>query len=88
MQGPKTHEQHKRILERKDDVPSSNRPDATRQADAIASSAKVVRREGRQSEFPVSSRGMNQESDHNKHNRQTEQRHKAPKPEPAQQKQD
>jgi hypothetical protein len=88
MQGPKTHEQHKRILERKDDVPSSRRSDAARQADAIAGAAKVSRREGRQSEFPVSSGGMNQESDHNKHNRQTQQHHKPQKPEPAQQKQD
>jgi hypothetical protein len=87
MQGKKTHEQQKRILERKDDVPSPDRTDAERQADAIHGSAKVVRSGKRQSEFPASSRGMNQESDHNKHNRQTQQGHKPQAPEPAQEKQ-
>lgn len=87
MQGKKTHEQQQRILERKPDVPSPDRSDAEKQADAIAGTAKVPRREGRQSEFPVSSGGMNQESDHNKHNRQTQQGHKPQRPEPAQQKQ-
>jgi hypothetical protein len=88
MQGKKTHEQQMRILERKDDVPSSARSDAEKQADAIAGAAKVQRRGGRESEFPVSSGGMNQESDHNKHNHPTQQNHKPPKPQPAQQKQD
>jgi hypothetical protein len=88
MQGKKTHEQQKRILERKDDVPSPHRTDAQRQADAVGGFAKTARRGGRQSEFPVSSGGMNQESDHNKHNRQTQQGHKPPIPEPAQEKQD
>ena len=88
MQGKKTHEQQQRILQRKDDVAPPNRTDAERQADAIASSGKVARRGGRQSEFPVSSGGMNQESDHNKHNHQTQAGHKPQAPEPAQEKQD
>ena len=88
MQGKKTHEQQKRILERKDDLPSPDRSDAEKQADAISGAGKVARRGGRQSEFPVSSGGMNQESDHNKHNDQTQQGHKPQIPEPAQQKQD
>jgi hypothetical protein len=58
MQGPKTHEQQKRILERKPDVDdTSSEP-----------KAREPRRDARQSEFPVSRRGMNQESQHNKHN--------------------
>jgi hypothetical protein len=88
MQGKKTHEQQKRILERKEDIPSPDRSDAQRQADAINEGSKVARRAGRQSEFAVSSGGMNQESDHNKHNRQTQQGHKPQTPEPAQEKQD
>jgi hypothetical protein len=88
MQGKKTHEQQLRIFERKTDVPSPDRSDAQRQADAIGRSAKVAKREGRQSEFPISARGMNQESDHNKHNRRTQSGHKPIAPEPAQQKRD
>ncbi|MDQ8729305.1 hypothetical protein [Bradyrhizobium sp. LHD-71] len=88
MQGNKTHEQHKRILERKADVPSPTRSDAEKQADAVAKSARALRRNARQSEFPISSGGMNQESDHNKHNRRTQDGHKPQTPEPAQQKQD
>ena len=76
-----------RILERKGDVPSPDRTDAQKQADAVHGSAKVARTGKRQSEFPVSSGGMNQESDHNKHNRQSQQGHKPQVPEPAQEKQ-
>ncbi len=86
MQGKKTHEQQLRTLERKNDVPSAERSPAERQADAIARSGKVASREGRQSEFPISTGGMNQESDHNKHNRQTQTGHAPIKPQPAQQK--
>lgn len=87
MQGRKTHEQRKRILERKEDVPAPDRSDAEKQAAAIGGAAKVARREPRQSEFPVSSGGMNQESDHNKHNRRTQQGHEPQTPMPAQEKQ-
>jgi hypothetical protein len=88
MQGKKTHEQQKRMLERKDDLPSPHRSDSQKQAEAVGSAARTARRHGRQSEFAVSSGGMNQESDHNKHNRQTQQGHKPQTPEPAQEKQD
>lgn len=87
MQGKKTHEQQRRILERKDDLPPPDRSDAERQTDVIFGAAKIERRGGRQSEFPVSSGGMNQESDHNKHNDRTQPGHKPQSPEPAQEKQ-
>ena len=62
MQGPKTHEQQLRILEKKPDMtdPRHDAPPATSRA--------VRHPNARQSEFPVSRHGMNQESDHNKHN--------------------
>jgi hypothetical protein len=88
MQGKKTHEQQVRTLERKDDVPSPNRSGAQKQAKVEMGTAKVARREGRQSEFPISSGGMNQESDHNKHNHQTQPGHAPQTPEQAQEKQD
>jgi len=59
MQGPKTHEQFTRNLERKPDVDASAKPAQGKQPYAD---------KGRQSEFPVSRQGMNQESEHNKHN--------------------
>jgi hypothetical protein len=62
MQGKKTHEQQLRILENKDDVPDArkrNRPEER---------AHVAARDERESEFAVSRGGVNQESDHNKHN--------------------
>jgi hypothetical protein len=88
MQGKKTHEQQKRMLERKDDLPSPHRSDSQKQAEAADNAGRTVRRDARQSEFAVSSGGMNQESDHNKHNRQTQQGHKPQTPERAQEKQD
>ena len=42
--------------------------------------------EARHSEFPVSRGGLNQESDHNKHNDPGQSGHKPPKPTTAQQK--
>jgi hypothetical protein len=87
MQGKKTHEQQKRILERKEDVPSPHRSDAER-ARTATDTARTARRDSRQSEYPVSFGGMNQESDHNKHNHQTQQGHKPQAPEPSQEKKD
>src|SRR5215203_86200 len=63
MQGPKTHEQQLRILEKKPDM-----PDARRATTPPTPTARNP--DARQSEFPVSRHGMNQESDHNKHNDQ------------------
>ena len=84
MQGRKTHEQQVRILERKPDVPDGRELDqAAGRSDAAIHRAQP---EARQSEFPVSRGGLNQESDHNKHNHAGQSGHKAPKPTPAQQK--
>jgi len=65
MTGHLTNEQNKRMLERKDDVPKPGEPKRT---------AKPVRTpehpEARQSQFPVSRQGMNEESrQQTKHNR-------------------
>jgi hypothetical protein len=75
MQGPKTHEQQKRILERKPEKPE-------------APSTAMQNPDVRQSEFPVSRGGMNQESDHNKHNDPGQAGHKPQKHTEAEQKQD
>ena len=65
MQGNKTHEQHQRILERKDDI----RKTTEGGAEQDAGTQGLHDRDARQSEMPVSRGGMNQESrDHNKHN--------------------
>ena len=82
MQGAKTHEQQLRILEKKPDM-----PDARRGAPAPGRRS-VKRPEARQSEFPVSQRGMNQESDHNKHNDPGQLGHKPQKHTEAEEKQD
>lgn len=84
MQGRKTHEQQVRILERKPDL-----PDARQVEQALGHNPEdttVHRLEARQSEFPVSRGGLNQESDHNKHNDPGQSGHKPPKPTRAQEK--
>ncbi|WGR96324.1 hypothetical protein MTX20_14020 [Bradyrhizobium sp. ISRA435] len=68
LQGRITHEQQLRILERKPDI-----PDARQVGQDIArleenSATRRPKRNARQSEFPVSRGGLNQESRHNKHN--------------------
>ena len=81
MQGPKTHELQLRILERKPgmpDAPSSDSP----------AHPAMRNQKARQSEFPVSRGGMNQESDHNKHNDPGQSGHKPQKHTEAEQKQD
>ena len=75
MQGPKTHDQQKRILERKPDKRE-------------APSSTMQNPDARQSEFPVSRGGMNQESDHNKHNDRGQTGHKPQKHTEAEEKQD
>ena len=69
MQGRKTHEQHQRILERKEEG-LHHRDAAGRQG------AQMEQSGARQSEFLVSRHGMNQESQHNKHNRGGQSGHK------------
>jgi len=67
MQGPKTHEQQVRILEKKPDVPDSRQMESALESPEVASQ-RVENPTARQSELPISHGGMNQESDHNKHN--------------------
>src|SRR3954447_8901710 len=65
--GKKTHEQQKQILEGKPDVPT-RRTEGELQHSAPDDVAHTAKRDIRQSEFPISHRGVHQESDHNKHN--------------------
>lgn len=85
MQGRKTHEQLVRILERKPDVPDARELDQASGRNVEATAVRA-RPQARQSEFPVSRGGLNQESDHNKHNDAGQSGHKPQKPTPAQQK--
>jgi hypothetical protein len=76
-QGRKTHEQQLRMLERKPDFPDERRLDSEL---GRTDSARVVRhQEARQSEYAVSRGGLNQESQHNKHNHQGQAGHKPQK---------
>jgi hypothetical protein len=77
-QGRKTHEQQLHILERKPDLPDARQLE---QDNARAEgSAKLPRHEdARQSEFAVSRGGLNQESQHNKHNHPGQTGHKPQK---------
>jgi len=63
-QGRKTVEQRKRMLERKPDMPRQD-GDGNMAADDQRTS-RPLKRSARQSAFPVSRRGMNQESHHHK----------------------
>ena len=86
MQGRKTHEQQVRILEGKPDV-----PDARQTEEALAGTGRddavhKPRQGARQSEWPVSRGGLNQESDHNKHNDPGQSGHKPQQPGLAEQK--
>jgi hypothetical protein len=84
MQGKETHEQQLRILEKKPDVPDA------RQVHAPTSpplGRPPTNSKARQSEFPVSRRGLNQESDHNKHNDPGQRGHKPQKHTSAEEKQ-
>jgi hypothetical protein len=83
MQGPKTHEQQLRILERKPDTPG-----AQSEAAKSVSSPAMKNPDARQSEFAVSRHGMNQESSHNKHNDPGQSGHKPQQHTDAEQKQD
>ncbi|MBW7967899.1 hypothetical protein [Bradyrhizobium sp. BR 10289] len=86
MQGKKTHEQQVRILERKPDVPDARELEQAVGHNPQDTRAHRANPEARHSEFPVSRGGLNQESDHNKHNDSGQSGHKPPKPTPAQQK--
>lgn len=85
MQGKKTHEQQMRILERKPDVPDARELDRAL-GNVEDTAIHRAQPEARHGEYPVSRGGLNQESDHNRHNDPGQSGHKPPKPTPAQQK--
>jgi len=79
MQGPKTHEQQRRMLEKKPDAPDHRQ--AEKALDRPKDNSRLQRRSAaRESEFPVSRSGLNQESDHNKHNGPGQPGHKPQQP--------
>jgi len=79
LQGRKTHEQQLRMLEGKPDFPDQRQLDSEL-ARAQEGSARPPRhQDARQSEFPVSRGGLNQESQHNKHNHENQRGHKPQK---------
>jgi hypothetical protein len=84
-QGNKTHEQFRRTLERKDDIADRQELES---AGHPSGSTRTPRADSaRQSEMPVSRRGMNQESrGHNKHNDPGQSGHKPQKHRPAEEK--
>lgn len=86
MQGKKTHEQQVRILERKPDAPDARELDQALGRNVEDTTVHRARPDARHSEYLVSRGGLNQESDHNKHNDPGQSGHKPPKPMPAQQK--
>ena len=86
MQGPKTHEQQLRILERKPDVPDERQVEQLHGHNVDDVRVHHADAQARQSEFAVSRGGLNQESDHNKHNDSGQSGHKPQKPMAAQQK--
>lgn len=86
MQGKKTHEQQVRILERKPDVPDARELDRALGRNVEDTAIHRPQPEARHSEYAVSRGGLNQESDHNKHNDPGQSGHKPPKQMPAQQK--
>jgi len=79
-QGKKTHEQQLRMLERQPDVPDARAVEQeTVRTEHDGGSRTATHEETRQSEFTVSRGGMNQESQHNKHNHQSQAGHKPQK---------
>ena len=66
MQGNKTHEQFLRNIQERDDVPKPGDPASV--PPPVDEAHPVKNPEARQSEFPISRGGLNQESHHNKHN--------------------
>lgn len=79
LQGKKTHEQQLRMLERKPDVPEMRNGEqgGARNVEDVA--VRRPKYDARQSEFPVSRGGLNQESHHNKHNDPGQSGHKPQK---------
>lgn len=79
FQGRKTHEQQLRMLERKSDVPDPRQIEQEIARGSEDRGARPPKDHARQSEFPVSRGGMNQESRHNKHNDPGQSGHKPQK---------
>jgi len=69
QQGRKTHEQQLRMLERKPDMPDSRQVEQEIARIQEGGAVRHPRRDAGQSELGVSRGGLNQESQHNKHNR-------------------
>jgi hypothetical protein len=86
MAGRKTHEQQLRTFERKPDVPDARQMGAALDCAGDNKTARAPKRDARQSEFPVSSGGFHQESDHNKHNEPGQSGHKPEQHGPAEEK--
>ncbi|MEH2513185.1 hypothetical protein V1291_004539 [Nitrobacteraceae bacterium AZCC 1564] len=69
IQGRKTREQQLRTLNREPDVPDARQVEQEMAGLRENPTTRLPKhREARQSEFPVSRGGLNQESKHNKHN--------------------
>jgi len=79
MQGRKTHEQQLRMLERKPDVPDGRQLGGDLARAQSGSPRSPGHQQARQSEFRVSRGGLNQESQHTKHNREGQGGHKPQK---------
>src|SRR4051794_13600012 len=76
-QGRKTHEQQLRMLQRMPDFPDERQLD--NELARTGSARSLKHQEARQSEYPVSRGGLNQESQHNKHNHREQAGHKPQK---------
>jgi|GEM_PF-1659392 len=87
MAGKKTHEQQLRTFERKPGVPDHRQEQAALNSPERDDRAHTPKPEARKSEFPVSRGGLNQESDHHKHNRPGQAGHKPQRHSPAEEKQ-
>lgn len=79
LQGKKTHEQQMRMLERKPDFPDARKAEQGGAPMVEDAGARRPKHDARQSEFPVSRGGLNQESQHNKHNDPGQSGHKPQK---------
>ena len=86
MHGKKTHEQQIRTFERKSDVPDARNTEADMKHADQYDKAHILKRDIRQTEFPVSRGGLHQESDHNKHNHPGQPGHKPQQHGPSEQK--
>ena len=87
LQGRKTHEQQVRVLERKSDVPDARLTEEFTNRTGRDDTVHEARSGARQSEWPISRGGLNQESAHNKHNDPEQSGHRPQRSRAAEQKQ-